>query len=373
MEMQLISCKEHETKVDVQTNPGEQTDETEENNCNVNDKSKLKKSSLPVDKESTTSLKNTCDGNAKKGEIQQRKTISCDNQSKNATFDIGKRCNNCAFENNKYDSFEVRCINCFTLECLHCENNCECNNKCCCRELKTNLKMIIEDAHDLLSKQLSCYLSVEHLNSFSSTYEFRLHGGRTTLQAIIFLCCQPKSDESTQIDQQDSACCDSSSKNYLNIFILDELEDQKVHIHLGKMNTKRVVTIYSKAESEKENRFVQQLTGQLKREDIQLSIVNEFSESLEEGTMPVIVTCLLYSRLYSDIHQALSGIKEIFHKKVILVLLHFKREDTRGLALDLQRENKFQVLKYVDFFHQKGLENMENVIKEIKRAIYESR
>ncbi|XP_053392123.1 uncharacterized protein LOC128554837 [Mercenaria mercenaria] len=358
--------------------------EVEEQNENVDENTKLA-DKHQINQHMDNIAEPKCEGDLKRMDIRtfeddndkMRRKSSLILNHKDVMFDTGKPCNSCSRV--RLNRGELRCKNCFSFACLHCNKMCECMGECFCYKFQNVFEKQIRSASNELTKRLKQHEPIESVSS-ANTYE--IHDSRkTTVISSVTISKAYKSDESMQAGKQNYAQHGLSNDNYMEISILEYEDDdhvflrrsQTVRVLLGMIRENIAVGIYSKDGLEKEITFIENLKKTFHREEIQLINVKQCARVLKEDKMPIIVTCPLHSRLYSDMNNVLSGIKEEYYKRIILILYHYKKEDREAASVLVEYENKFPALKCIDFFHQKRLENIESVATEIKLALYEMR
>ncbi|XP_060566671.1 uncharacterized protein LOC132725553 [Ruditapes philippinarum] len=91
----------------------------------------------------------------------------------------------------------------------------------------------------------------------------------------------------------------------------------------------------------------------------------------QEKSCPIITLCLLHSRPEADINYTLTHCERA--NSIILVLLHFRSNDTRmGLFDDLYKKDYPDITVY-DCLLQQDFENIKEVNKKIKNDLKERR
>ncbi|XP_053389154.1 uncharacterized protein LOC128552158 [Mercenaria mercenaria] len=317
---------------------------------------------------------------------KMRSMISLTSDHKAVIFDTGKQCKDCMLKmyEARLKEDELRCMDCFSFECLHCKTKCECMGECFCNKFQDMFENQVRRASNELTNNLKQHVLIETSSNVSSAMTYEIHDSRKTIViSSVTISKVNKSDESTSIqkEKQKFAQQDVLNENNLEISILEYRDaehvflrrSQTVRVLLGMLQETIAAGIYSKEGLEKEITFIETLKKKFHSEDIQLFNIKQFAQVLEEDEMPIIVTCPLQSRLYADMNNSMSGIKEVYYKRIILVLIHYKIEDTDASAFCIEYENQFPALKCIDFFHQKRQGNIESVATEIKDALYQMR
>lgn len=145
---------------------------------------------------------------------------------------------------------------------------------------------------------------------------------------------------------------------------------QESIVNLQNKNDKQIVAVYCGEDRiQRHNACFDRLNSLLEKRGTLLEFTENLSETLDKNDSSLLVISLIHSRPISDVRTTLSGIKEIHHKKVILVLLHFKASDIRIAAPEITDE--FDVFDAVDYFQNQdyGEQQTEAVAKTILRAV----
>ncbi|XP_060566381.1 uncharacterized protein LOC132725298 [Ruditapes philippinarum] len=93
----------------------------------------------------------------------------------------------------------------------------------------------------------------------------------------------------------------------------------------------------------------------------------------KEKNCPIIALCLMHSRPEADINYTLKDLKSERDRGIILVLLHFRSNDTRTSLYDGLYKKDYSDVTVHDCFLQQSFENMKDVNKKIKKDLKERR
>lgn len=126
--------------------------------------------------------------------------------------------------------------------------------------------------------------------------------------------------------------------------------------------------IFEKGNTPMEKTFVKGFVDKLKSEPIKVIEVEDCLQYFQRYDGPLFVVCLLQSRLNEDVLYALQEIEEQFFGRIILVLLHFKIEDTSCKAKNVK--DSYSGLRVIDYFQQKQENNIEDVMQIAKELIF---
>ncbi|XP_060581891.1 uncharacterized protein LOC132738411 [Ruditapes philippinarum] len=282
-------------------------------------------------------------------------------------IDFGKRCKDCLSRplENMNDE-EIRCLNCFKFECLLCAIQCSCGNTCYCNMIAQTIEEKMERTKKILRESINERLPIEDTIYIVSTHCYSLHNGKTTLTLEMRL--------SKHYEVQN----ENKRENFIKVLVLD-YEDpssrkflrsrQAVCVALKTVVDEKIIGLYSKDTTARQERFISPLIKYLGSRDIQVQKVDEFSGKLGKKDAQLIVVCLVHSRAMSDVNAALCEIEERFYKHIILVLLHFKQSDQRKCAPEVKSNIRFSEMDIIDLFQQPESDNIVDVYKKIIDAI----
>ncbi|XP_053392127.1 uncharacterized protein LOC128554841 [Mercenaria mercenaria] len=127
-------------------------------------------------------------------------------------------------------------------------------------------------------------------------------------------------------------------------------------------------TICDKWNTTRTQTFAKQLQMFLKKEMI--SLKKTCKEETACKSILHVVLCLRQSRLLPDVAYSLTNIEENCYRHVILVLLHFKAEDKKEQAVDLQKSSiLYSNITVLDCFLQEKKNNIDEMNIKILEAI----
>ncbi|XP_060581892.1 uncharacterized protein LOC132738412 [Ruditapes philippinarum] len=286
-------------------------------------------------------------------------------------INFGKRCESClstSFHN--LNNNEIRCLNCFEFECILCEKQCSCGKTCYCKIIKKNIEEKLKQAKKILRESINGRLPIEDTIYIVSTHCYNLHNGKTTLTMDLRL--------SRHFESQHKNISVLPRGNLIEILVLD-YEDpssrmylrsrQAVCVNLKTVVDEKVIGVYSKDMTVRKEGFLDPLARFLYSKDIQVQNVDAFSGQLGGKNAQLIVVCLLHSRVKSDVNADLCEIEEKLYKHIILVLLHFKKSDTRKCAHELKLDRQFSEMAIIDLFQRPENNNTDEVYEKIIDAI----
>ncbi|XP_053392126.1 uncharacterized protein LOC128554840 [Mercenaria mercenaria] len=124
------------------------------------------------------------------------------------------------------------------------------------------------------------------------------------------------------------------------------------------------VTIYDRWNLEGTKEFINKLKPYLKEDDIVVTIENTYRQTFVSKKQPLIVLCWHYSRIDTDIRYSLEHIDSAKHKSLIVILLHWKKDDKERNATSRAADSS---LMFIDAFAQKDKDNIKVVAEEIKK------
>ncbi|XP_060566673.1 uncharacterized protein LOC132725554 [Ruditapes philippinarum] len=256
-------------------------------------------------------------------------------------FEFGTRCTNCK---------EVYCQECFVFECNICRQNCNCQpNDCKCKTMNDWIKEKINEAKYLLVSQEATSNCID----VALNYDLILHGDVVfTLKVVMHKLFDNIKGTKGPLKKNDSP----EPVNHMEIsvdingdLVKKFVSKQETIVNLPNINDIKIVAVYGGEDRiERHNTCLDKLNSHLEQRGMILEFTENLSETLDKNEDPLLVISLIHSRPVSDVRTTLSGIKEIYHKRVILVLLHFKVSDMRIAASEITKE--FDVFDAVDYF-----------------------
>ncbi|XP_060581881.1 uncharacterized protein LOC132738403 [Ruditapes philippinarum] len=128
--------------------------------------------------------------------------------------------------------------------------------------------------------------------------------------------------------------------------------------------------IYDVWDTNNTKSFAITLQKYLTKKGYNTSITTSLSE---EKSCPIIALCLLHSRPEADINYTLKDLKNECSRGIILVLLHFRSNDTRTSLYEGLYKKDYPGVTVHDCFLQQSFENMKDVNKKIKKDLKERR
>ncbi|XP_060566382.1 uncharacterized protein LOC132725299 [Ruditapes philippinarum] len=124
--------------------------------------------------------------------------------------------------------------------------------------------------------------------------------------------------------------------------------------------------IYDIWKSNKTETFSKNLKRYLYRKGYNTPITDCFDDEFHEGgNSPIIAICLLHSRLETDVNYTLENLNSEQQKRIILILLHYREEDTSISSKDYQFKKKYHGMTIHNCFLQQDHKNIEEVNKDI--------
>ncbi|XP_053389158.1 uncharacterized protein LOC128552162 [Mercenaria mercenaria] len=127
------------------------------------------------------------------------------------------------------------------------------------------------------------------------------------------------------------------------------------------------VTIYDRWNLEGTREFIGKLKPYLKEDNIILTTENTYQQTfVAKKQPPLLVLCWHYSRIETDIRYSLEYIDSTKYKRLIVILLHWKKDDIERHAASQAADSS---LMFIDAFVQKDKDNIKVAAKEIKKGI----
>lgn len=124
--------------------------------------------------------------------------------------------------------------------------------------------------------------------------------------------------------------------------------------------------IYDIWKSNKTETFSENLKRYLSRKGYNTPITDCLDDEFDQGgNSPIIAICLLHSRLEADVNYTLANLNSEQQKRIILILLHYRKDDTSIRLKDNQFKKQYPGITVHNCFLQQDHENSVEVYKDI--------
>ncbi|XP_060581882.1 uncharacterized protein LOC132738404 [Ruditapes philippinarum] len=124
--------------------------------------------------------------------------------------------------------------------------------------------------------------------------------------------------------------------------------------------------IYDVWKSNRTITYSENLRQYLFRKGYYTPITDCFDDEFQEGgDSPIIALCLRHSRIEADVNFTLANLTSEQQKRIILIMLHYRKEDTNINLNDNQFKKQYPGITVHNCFLQRDHENIEEVNRDV--------
>lgn len=272
-------------------------------------------------------------------------------------FDFGKPCNTCL--KTKLNGKNIYCLHCLRVKCLWGE----CSSESDCNMFQSSVKERVLELTSAIWKMINYKRKNQTIIQEKCMLIEQIHSTHVQSTITITKRFEPdsRSEEEQLLDNCIEICVNdvtdkrNEKARYTVIVRLDDLKYQSV-------------CVFQKCGTNTELEFIDQLEKYLKNEPVRVVKMDDCLRNQNDLDRPLILVCLHQSRINDDVKYTLEGIECKHFRRILLILLHFKKNHSDYEAKNI--EKCYSGMQVIDYFQQEPINNIEEVLKQVKDFIF---